>query len=690
MYDQEKSVIIGYLLNLLQIPHCKPAVVHEICEYLESEEKLLDEEAERFGDEMDSLLPEGEAGRLARKAADEIRMFLVALLRKRRRSFSRLESGRFERNLTMLSQHLGLDTIEGSFLGLLVRHGEYDGFSRFLNAITREHLPVTETCAACLGIDVEGLSRRLGPTARLQSLGIVTPARRTGIDLDDAYQVLDTVCRALLQTDGPLDELLDGILGRPCEPSLSWDDFEHLGDMSDRVAAFVRKAVGEKLPGVNILLWGSPGTGKTEFCKTLASELGVRLFSVGERGEAGEEPDRKERMALYRLSQNLLRYQPDTLLMFDEMDDLFAGSALARLFGIPASGSKVFMNRLLESNPTPTVWIVNDVGILDEAFLRRMALAVEIRNPPASTRERVWKRVMQKHALDLPDEEMRRLADLNIPPAVVDSAARFTRQIGGSADDFQFAARGIIRVMRGGRPLPEPEKAEDFLPELTCPDIDLELLTERLLRTDIRAFSLCLYGPPGTGKSAFVRHLAAILQMPILFKRASDLMAAYVGETEKSIADAFREAVEKEAFLVFDEADSLLGDRRFAARSWEISQVNEMLTWMERHPFPFACTTNLLDRLDEASLRRFTFKCHFNHLRDEQLGTAFRYFFGSEAPKEMLGGLSGLTPGDFSVAAKKATILGMHQDPAMSVELLRQELKMKEHRPTRAIGFTKH
>ena len=39
-------------------------------------------------------------------------------------------------------------------------------------------------------------------------------------------------------------------------------------------------------------------------------------------------------------------------------------------------------------------------------------------------------------------------------------------------------------------------------------------------------------------------------------------------------------------FVVFDEADSLFADRRFAHRSWEVCQVNEMLTWMESRPLP--------------------------------------------------------------------------------------------------------
>ena len=71
--------------------------------------------------------------------------------------------------------------------------------------------------------------------------------------------------------------------------------------------------------------------------------------------------------------------------------------------------------------------------------------------------------------------------------------------------------------------------------------------------------------------------------LPVVQKRASDLLDPFVGGTERNIADAFAEARDTNAFLVFDEADSLLLERADAMRSWEISQVNEMLTWMEQH-----------------------------------------------------------------------------------------------------------
>ena len=52
--------------------------------------------------------------------------------------------------------------------------------------------------------------------------------------------------------------------------------------------------------------------------------------------------------------------------------------------------------------------------------------------------------------------------------------------------------------------------------------------------------------------------------------------------------------------------------------------MNEMLTWMESHPLPFACTTNFGEHLDPATLRRFVFKVRLDYLTPAQVEEAFR------------------------------------------------------------------
>jgi SpoVK/Ycf46/Vps4 family AAA+-type ATPase len=125
---------------------------------------------------------------------------------------------------------------------------------------------------------------------------------------------------------------------------------------------------------------------------------------------------------------------------------------------------------------------------------------------------------------------------------------------------------------------------------------------------------LCFHGAPGTGKTALAEHIAQQLDRPLMIRRASDLVSKFVGETEQQMAAMFREAEAEKAVLLLDEADSFLQDRRGAQRTYEVTEVNEMLQGMERYNGIFVCTTNLLESLDQAALRRFTFKIQFKPL----------------------------------------------------------------------------
>ena len=242
---------------------------------------------------------------------------------------------------------------------------------------------------------------------------------------------------------------------------------------------------------------------------------------------------------------------------------------------------------------------------------------------------------------------------------------------------------GLSRVLGCEKPPQGPPPRFDL--GLIQSDTDPADLAERLVRNAERAFSLCLQGPPGTGKSAFTRYLAERLGLEVLQKRASDLLSPWVGETEQQIAAAFAEARDTQAFLIFDEADSLLGRRRSAHRSWEVSQVNEMLTWMESHPLPFACTTNFGEHLDPATLRRFVFKVRLDYLAPAQVEEAFRAYFALPPPDGVTN-LAALTPGDFAVVHRKAWFLGKHGEPEALADMLRAECDAKPDRP-RPIGF---
>jgi SpoVK/Ycf46/Vps4 family AAA+-type ATPase len=686
----EQLTIINYLQNLLKNNRLSSAALKEVCDFLENKLTFLgiDGNNDKILDVLDDFKTTVKNNAGARKLYNSTVKEIGKVLTARKGVIKGASSSTIANNIATFTRELDLDELEAGFFGLIVRYRIHDQFSSLLNDLSRDHLSVPELCAICLGTDRKVLAEKLSQSGRLLSSGAIVQMTHIGKDVDDHFNLPDVIYHSMLKTIASTDDVRTFILGAPQKTSLSWDDFEHLGNTRNKLAAFLGNVVEQQIPGVNILLWGPPGTGKTEFCKTLASQLGLNLYSLGEVDDAGGEPTRSERTCALKLAQNLLRYQKNSLLLFDEMDDLFENKGMSLFFGGKLSmGSKVFTNRMFENNPVPTIWTINNASLLDESVIRRMALAIEIKVPPAKSRENVWRRLLEKHQVPFPDEEIEQLSQIDISPAVADNAVRFAGLVGSTMEDFQFATQGIIKATKGRIPLIMKGPRDPYLPELINAGTDISKLADQLTSSTARNFSLCLYGPPGTGKSAYVRYLADRLGMPVLFKRASDLISMYVGESERNIALAFEEAIEKESFLVFDEADSLLGDRRYAQRSWEVSQVNEMLTWMESHPLPFACTTNLMDRLDQASLRRFTFKCNFDYLKSEQIAAAFKHFFSKEIQYNKIGMLENVTPGDFAVVVKKMRFSDQPNQCERIIELLLDEVRVKSDFKQKKLGF---
>ncbi len=411
---------------------------------------------------------------------------------------------------------------------------------------------------------------------------------------------------------------------------------------------------------MNLLIYGPPGTGKTELSKLLAAEAGLRLFAVGENRRETYEPDREDRIHSLLLASRMALRRNDSALLFDEMEDLLEDGDMdwVRDRVVNRAGSKVFMNRVLENNGVPVIWIANTLHGFDPAFLRRMSFAVELRLPSRTIRRHQWQKAADARKVALTEDEADCLSGTPAAPAIMTSALNAVRLVRGSTGDLRLVTDSISRAMGAGR---APDRAGTarvaFAGNLLNTDTELSALEQQLsLANAPRDVSFCFHGPAGTGKTAYVRHLADLMKIDVLHKRASDLISCWMGETEQLIAEAFEEARRTDTFLVFDEADSLLADRRGAQRSWEVSQVNEMLSWMESHPLPFACTTNLMSWLDPAAMRRFTFKVRFDFLRQDQARDAFEMFFGLTPPSG-LDAIQTLTPGDFAVVKRKARFL---------------------------------
>lgn len=473
------------------------------------------------------------------------------------------------------------------------------------------------------------------------------------------------------------ERLIEALAGKRQATALVLDDFPAFDGDVAFLARLLGGALDKRATGVNILFHGPPGVGKTELARALAAATGADLFAVGESDSGGHEPRRDERVAGLLRAQRALQRAGRALLLFDEMEDLIGDASPtgpAKRFANRA-GSKIFVNRMLETNSVPVIWTSNAIDNVDAAYLRRMSFVLRLDHPRGSDRDRVLARMAASEGTS-PGAALSALArHMPETTSVARVAMRAAAIAGGGADDDQRIARALV-VGVSGRPVGAVRTAAPLDLDLFESDPPVADLVARLTKPGGElGWSLLLAGPPGTGKTELAGEVAERLGRSLVMRRASDLMSKWVGETEANIAQAFRDAIAEGAVLMFDEADSLLYDRATASHSWEVSQVNELLTWLDRHPLPVFAATNHLGRLDPAALRRFTFKLALRPLGSAAARRAFVRFFDQPAPPA-LDRLAGLTPGDFAVVARQRRVTGS-RDASRLLEALEAELAVK-------------
>lgn len=449
----------------------------------------------------------------------------------------------------------------------------------------------------------------------------------------------------------------------------------------------------------HILLYGSAGTGKSSYAIGLARALGIPAYEI----VRGDENKTSQRRAAILAALNMTNNGSGSLIIVDEADNI-----LDTQFSFHRRGEtqdKGWLNHLLEVPGARIIWITNSIFGAEDSVLRRFAFSLHFK--PFNRRQRIqlWESILRVNRVkrrfsrsDIDDLAKR----YKVTAGAIDIAVKKARDIGVTGDatlkDRVIMALDAHKTLfnSGRREIKKDEIEKNYSLEGLNMEGDLNTMMDQLQAFDrylraagadhIRNMNLLFYGPPGTGKSELARYIANRLDREILTRRASDILSPYIGETEQNIRKAFEEAENEEAILIIDEVDTMLFNRGQAQRSWEISFTNEFLTQMERYRGMLICTTNRLQGLDEASIRRFNHKIGFHFLKPEGNMIFYRTLLLpltnthlEEEIEESLLKISDLAPGDFRVVRDRFSFYPKEQvTPRIMIDALEAEVRTKK------------
>ncbi len=478
-------------------------------------------------------------------------------------------------------------------------------------------------------------------------------------------------------------------------------------------------------PPKGILLYGSPGTGKTLIARAVANEAGANFHSI-----QGPEIMSK----FYGQSEERLREMfaeaeknSPSVIFIDEVDsiaprrDEVQGEVERRV----VAQLLTLMDGLTTRGNVIVIAATNREDAIDPALRRpgRFDREIEIGVPTAEGRLEI----LMIHTRGMPLEE-----DVKL-----DRIAEITHGFVG-ADLAALARESAMRALRRylpdiefGKPIPTDvlEKmrvtAQDFtdalreiepsamrevlveIPKVSWEDVGglssvKEAMNEaiELPLDDPEAFSrlgirpptgILLFGAPGTGKTLIARAVANESKANFISIKGPEIMSKWVGESEKAIRMIFKKAKQVAPSIVFlDEIDAIAPRRGSHFDSGATERVvNQLLTTMDgldsmSGVFVIAAT-NRPDILDKALLRPGRFdKLLLTPLPDEETRLKILEVHTRDMPlknvdlKALASRLEGYVGADIENLCREAAMISLRKDrKAVSVTASHFEEAMK-------------
>lgn len=512
--------------------------------------------------------------------------------------------------------------------------------------------------------------------------------------------------------------LFEGCFSIEKERGMSMSNFSHMATDTQIISDIIKNALKNNLKGVNILLTGRAGSGKSLYARSLIRSLNLKQINIHNHIVDKNKNAEKEgitsaeiRLGFYNVAQSIHKNSNNSVIVFDECDmilntkDTFSDNKVDKAPLIDA----------MDKSTIPTIYIANGIDECHEAVLRRFSFSKIFGKLENTASNKIIRKAYKRYHLgnEVPDNILKFINTHEM--SLGESSLAFKRisemvANGISEEEMKKRLTVIIERMVSLRKKREITIQADKDTSMKHYDIqylntdtdakdvinairNFDSLQKKKLALPVLNMNLMFYGCSGTGKSEFARYIAQAVGKKIIIKNPSDIYSKYLGETEVNLAEAFKLSEETGSILVFDEAENYFQKRENAVRQWEVSQVNEVLNAMERFHGILICTTNMISSFDNAAIRRFSHKIFFSFMKPEQKALAAKNIFGSIVKRDELEYLceevqriENLSIGDYRTVYQKI-IYDTRISPNKILEHLRAEVNIKNYSTERHIGF---
>ncbi|QKF64917.1 AAA family ATPase [Campylobacter corcagiensis] len=494
------------------------------------------------------------------------------------------------------------------------------------------------------------------------------------IDLSSRHKFLEDndFAKYLFLEDG-INKFIENYTYKLPKTSLNFSDYSHIKKHLDILLPYLKHSIKHQTKGVNILFYGKPGVGKSEICSLIAKECDA--FGLGILASDKSEYILRPLARVANLNFMANFVSKNTIFVYDEAEDIFNLNEKSK------QDFKAYFNNILENNKKIVIYITNYIDCIDEAILRRFDMIVEFSDIPKKQK----RKIIDKYAKNLVNNKTKNLFSnsKNLQPAVISRALKVIKTLNLKDSSKEFKALLNSSLNAFGYEKMQFKKTQKYLPKnyeisLLNADYDLENLANNIQNSA----RICLYGVSGGGKSAYARYLADKLKKELMIVSAGDFLSKYVGESERNIKNIFNVANDKKAVLLIDEIEGFIYDKSRALRSWELTMINEFLTSMESFNGILVATSNRIDLIDKAFLRRFDLMIELKSLNFTQTKELFKKSFESlglsSEVENLLLNLRNLTVGDFEAIKRSMKFLKINSDLEL-FEILKERNLLKEN-----------